>query len=81
MCIFTFTMQLSLKWSPMSSNCVKLKINTKSGRSRNGTYLFYIIHIIIGVHLMHQSFLKMVLLSISPLVIIIILSSITRIRS
>ncbi len=44
-----------------------------------GHICFYIIHIVIGVHLMHQSFLEMFLLSIShisPLAIMIMLSSI-----
>ncbi len=44
-----------------------------------GHNLFYIIHIVVGVLLMHQSFLEMFLLSIydiNPLTIIIILSSI-----
>ncbi len=44
-----------------------------------GHISFYIIHIVIGVHLMHQSVLEMFLLSIShisPLAIIIFFGSI-----
>ncbi len=40
-----------MKWLKV----LKLKVNTKSWRSRNGTYFFYIIHIVIGVLLMHSS--------------------------